>query len=58
MTAPRRWLEFANEDLILAEAALEKDIPNQACFHRSLLHPDPLPGRAARDWSRGIADAP
>ena len=28
-----RWVEFANEDLILAEAAFEKGIYNQVCFH-------------------------
>ena len=33
MTEPHRWLDFAREDLVLAEVALEKDIFNQACFH-------------------------
>lgn len=33
MTEPRRRLEFAREDLVLAEAALEKIIYNQVCFH-------------------------
>lgn len=33
MTEPRRWLEFAQEDLIAAETMLEKGIYNQACFH-------------------------
>ena len=27
------WLYFAREDLILAEAALEKEVYNQVCFH-------------------------
>lgn len=30
---PRRWFQFADEDLILARAALKEGIPNQACFH-------------------------
>ena len=33
MTEPHRWLEFAREDRILAELALEKGITNQVCFH-------------------------
>lgn len=33
MTEPHKWLEFAQEDLILAEADLEKEVYNQACFH-------------------------
>ena len=33
MTEAARWLDFAREDLILAEAALERAIDNQACFH-------------------------
>ena len=33
MTEPHRWFEFAREDLVLAEAALEKRIYNQVCFH-------------------------
>lgn len=33
MTTPARWLGFAGEDLMLAQAALQHDIPNQACFH-------------------------
>ena len=33
MTEPRRWLEFAQEDLVAAETMLEKGIYNLACFH-------------------------
>lgn len=33
MTEPHRWLAFAREDLALAEAAIERGIANQACFH-------------------------
>lgn len=33
MTEPASWLAFAHEDLILAEAAIEKHIFNQSCFH-------------------------
>ena len=56
MTKPHDWLEFAHEDLILAEAALEKGIYNQACFHLQATclkldqyyiltrYPDVLPG--------------
>lgn len=33
MTEPHSWLEFAREDFVLAEAALEKGIYNQVCFH-------------------------
>jgi len=33
MTEPRKWFEFAREDLVLAEVALEKGIYNQTCFH-------------------------
>ena len=33
MTTPHSWLEFAREDLRMAELALEGDICNQACFH-------------------------
>lgn len=33
MTEPHKWLEFAHEDLVLAEAAFEKQIDNQVCFH-------------------------
>ncbi len=33
MTEPHRWMEFAREDFVLAEAALEKGIYNQTCFH-------------------------
>jgi HEPN domain-containing protein len=33
MTEARSWLAFAREDLALAEAALEKGIFNQVCFH-------------------------
>lgn len=28
-----RWIEFAREDFVLAESALEKQIFNQVCFH-------------------------
>ena len=28
-----RWLQFAREDFILAESALEKEVFNQVCFH-------------------------
>lgn len=30
---PERWLEFADEDLAMAELALERGIYRQACFH-------------------------
>ena len=33
MTEAHNWLAFAREDLVLAEAALEKGIFNQVCFH-------------------------
>ena len=33
MTEPRRWLKFAQEDLVAAETMLEKGIYNLACFH-------------------------
>ncbi len=33
MTKPHDWIEFAREDLVVAEFALEKGIYNQACFH-------------------------
>lgn len=33
MTEPHSWLEFAREDFVLAETALEKEIYNQVCFH-------------------------
>ncbi len=33
MTEPHKWLEFAREDFVLAEVALEKKIYNQVCFH-------------------------
>ena len=33
MTEPHKWLQFAREDVVLAEAALERDIFNQTCFH-------------------------
>lgn len=29
----KRWIDFANEDLIMAEIALREKIYNQACFH-------------------------
>ncbi|MCH7732791.1 MAG: HEPN domain-containing protein [Candidatus Marinimicrobia bacterium] len=29
----KRWIDFANEDLIMAEIALREEIYNQACFH-------------------------
>lgn len=29
----QRWLQFAREDLRMAELALEEEIFNQACFH-------------------------
>ncbi|MBI3319199.1 MAG: HEPN domain-containing protein [Candidatus Omnitrophica bacterium] len=33
MTNPHSWLEFAREDLRVAELTLEDGIYNQACFH-------------------------
>lgn len=33
MTEPHRWLDFAREDLLLAEMALGQEIHNQVCFH-------------------------
>jgi HEPN domain-containing protein len=33
MTEPHKWLEFARDDLAMAESAIEKVIFNQACFH-------------------------
>jgi HEPN domain-containing protein len=33
MNEPRKWLEFAHEDLRLAEMALGEGITNQTCFH-------------------------
>ena len=33
MTGPRDWIDFAREDLEMAEAALERGIYNQTCFH-------------------------
>ena len=33
MTKPHDWINFAHEDLEVAEFALEKGIYNQACFH-------------------------
>jgi HEPN domain-containing protein len=33
MTEPHKWLEFARDDLSMAESAIEKMIFNQACFH-------------------------
>ncbi len=33
MTEPRKWLEFAKEDLAMARMALKEGISNQACFH-------------------------
>ena len=33
MNGARKWLEFAHEDLRLAELAMEEGITNQACFH-------------------------
>lgn len=33
MDTTSKWLEFAHEDLKLAEMALKEGIANQACFH-------------------------
>ena len=33
MTEPGKWLAFAQEDLTLAQLALERRVFNQACFH-------------------------
>ena len=33
MTGPRDWIDFAREDLEVAELALGKEIYNQSCFH-------------------------
>ena len=33
MTDPRKWLEFARDDLTLAVLALQNGIYNQVCFH-------------------------
>lgn len=33
MQEKNNWFEFAKEDLIVAQASLEKDIYNQVCFH-------------------------
>ena len=33
MTEPRKWLDFAQDDLIAAETMLEKELYNLACFH-------------------------
>ena len=33
MTEPRKWLEFARQDLVVAQAAFEAAIYNHVCFH-------------------------
>lgn len=33
MKEKSRWFEFAREDLIIAQASLEKEVYNQVCFH-------------------------
>ncbi len=33
MTKPYRWLDFAREDLRIAELALTDGLYNQVCFH-------------------------
>lgn len=33
MNDPLSWIDFANEDLEMAKAALERGIHNQVCFH-------------------------
>jgi HEPN domain-containing protein len=33
MSEDERWLQFAREDLMMAELALQAAVPNQVCFH-------------------------
>lgn len=33
MNGANNWFDFANEDLIVAKASLEKQVYNLACFH-------------------------
>ncbi len=33
MNGTQEWIKFADEDLTVAKAALEKEVYNQACFH-------------------------
>ena len=33
MSEYERWLQFAREDLYMAELAIQAEIPNQVCFH-------------------------
>lgn len=33
MNESRKWMAFAHEDLVVAEAALKEGIHNQTCFH-------------------------